>query len=393
MDQYEQQLEALLREPISSVIERERTEFDRLLAGCNGRIVLFGSGNLGQKALRCLRSAGIEPLAFADNGERKWGTTVEGVPVVSPEDAVGRFGSSALFVVTIWSEGHRYTETKKQLMSLGCTHVTPVAPLRWKFPEQLLPDYCNDLPHKVVNEAVAVSAAARLWVDRESCREYLSQVRWRLLGDYDGLGPASSEEQYFPHDLFSFRPDEVFVDCGAFDGDTARKFVARNPNFHRIIALEPDPENFHRLSRWSEWVDPTHRAVVVHNLAVGARRECLAWNPTGTESSCAASTGIIQVDCAPLDEIASGYGPTMIKMDIEGAELDALAGACKVILENHPVLAICVYHSQNDLWRVPLHIASVWQEYKLFLRPHGDEGRELVCYAVPPHRLAGDTAC
>ena len=51
----------MLGEDLGAVKERERTAFDRLLAEANGRIVLFGAGNLGRKALRCLRSASIEP--------------------------------------------------------------------------------------------------------------------------------------------------------------------------------------------------------------------------------------------------------------------------------------------------------------------------------------------
>ena len=86
-DEYLAELDRLLSEPLSSVRDRENSAFDKLLAGCENHVVLFGAGNLGRKVLRSLRSIGVEPLAFADNGQPKWGSHVEGVPVLSPKDA------------------------------------------------------------------------------------------------------------------------------------------------------------------------------------------------------------------------------------------------------------------------------------------------------------------
>jgi hypothetical protein len=79
--------------------------------------------------------------------------------------------------------------------------------------------------------------------------------------------------------------------------------------------------------------------------------------------------------------------PTFIKMDIEGAEVDALIGARRLIENALPVLAICVYHQPDHLWRIPLLIRSFSDQYRFFLRPHNEEGWDLVCYAVPASRL------
>ena len=88
-----------------------------------------------------------------------------------------------MFMVTIWSLGHTFRETYAKLTSLGCRTVLPSSTLRWKFAGELLPDYCQDLPHKLYEQADEVRAAARLWADDESRFEYLSQIRWRALGD------------------------------------------------------------------------------------------------------------------------------------------------------------------------------------------------------------------
>lgn len=387
MATYEEQVDLLLAEDVDAVKERERTAFDRLLAETNGRIVLFGAGNLGRKALRCLRSIGIEPLAFADSNAACWGIQADGVDVLSPKEAADRFGSSAMFMVTIWSLGHAFRETHAKLKSLGCRTVLPSASLRWKFSNELLPDYCQDLPHKLYEQADEVRAAAKLWADDESRSEYLNQIRWRMLGDYDCLGGPHREEQYFPESLFHLIPGEVFVDCGAYDGDTAKRFISRNADFGRLLAIEPDPDNHRRLCQWAERQIEVKDRILTHGLAVGASSGSVRFNATGAEGASIAKGGDVLVECASLDDLVADVAPTYIKMDIEGAEEDALQGARQLIHEHSPILAICLYHRPNDLWRIPSLILSLVGSYKLFLRPHFGDGWDLVCYAVPPHRL------
>lgn len=79
--------------------------------------------------------------------------------------------------------------------------------------------------------------------------------------------------------------------------------------------------------------------------------------------------------------------PSFIKMDIEGAELDALIGARHSIEKDLPVLAISAYHQPDHVWRIPLLIQSFSDQYRFFLRSHNEEGWDLVCYAVPISRM------
>lgn len=387
MEQYVRELDDLLSEPLDSVRKRERCEFDRLLAGCSGRIVLFGAGNFGRKTLACLRGIGVEPLAFSDNASTKWGKQIDGLPVLSPQDASEKFGRSALFVVTIWSLGHSYCDSHAKLQSLGCAHIIGFSSLRWKFADQMLPDYCQDLPHKVYEQADEVRLAGSLWADEASRREYLNHIRWRALGDLGAISAPVSEEQYFLDSLYRTTPGEVFLDCGAYDGDTTREFVNRSQSFKRVFAVEADPLNYRRLTDWLQTLDAgISRRIEPLNLAVSAAPGKLRFDATGGEGAHLSEDGSVVVDCARIDDLLEGNEPTFIKMDIEGAEMDALRGADRTI-RNNPLLSICVYHRQNDLWRIPLFIHSLTPDYKFFLRPHDGDGWDLVCYAVPSDRL------
>ncbi|MGB8007892.1 MAG: FkbM family methyltransferase [Terriglobales bacterium] len=392
-DEYMDELDRLLSEPLSSVHERENSAFDRLLASCGNRLVIFGAGNLGRKVVQCVRSIGIEPLAFADNGQSKWGSSVDGVPVLSPTDAAARYGASALFLVSIWSLGHYYRDSRAQLERSGCTRVESTASLRWKFADRLLPDFCQDLPHKLYEQAAEVRKAASLWTDDASRREYLNHVLWRAKGDQNALGPPVEEKQYFLDSLYRIDEHEVFVDCGAYTGDTAEQLIRKNPAFSKIIAIEADPRNFDRLRKWVGTLDaPVASRISALNAAVGATRGQLRFQANGTDGARLATDGNVVVDCIPIDDLTPAAGATFIKMDIEGAELDALEGARRSIQTHRPILSICVYHKQDDLWRIPLFISTMAEDYRFFLRPHGADGKELVCYAVPAKRFRWGSA-
>ncbi len=355
-------------------------------------IVLFGAGRVGRKTLAGLRSVGVEPIAFVDNDARLWNTPVEGVKVFSPEEAARRYGDQATFVISIWrgEATDRMAEREAQLRSLGCRYVVPFPPLFWKHAEAFLPHYAVDLPHLVHQQANDVHRAGRLLSDDASRSEYLSQLRFRLLGEFDALYSPAQHTMYFPLDLCPLTDHEVFVDCGAYDGDSIRSFLdLAKKSFQKIYSFEPDPANFAKLEKEVS-LRPERESITLQRAAVGAHTGTVTFSGDGNEAS-SVGKGDMVVECVALDEALSGTQPTYIKIDIEGAELDALNGARGIIQRYFPVLAVCSYHVQDHLWKIPLLIQSINPNYSFFLRPHLVEGWDLVCYAIPKSRLLSRT--
>jgi FkbM family methyltransferase len=381
-------LDDLFAEGEAQAKSRERSVFELKAGASKDLIVLFGAGRVGRKTLAGLRKAGIEPLAFADNDARLWNTSVEGVDVLSPEEAARRHGDRATFVITIWrgEATDRMAEREAQLRSLGCRYVVTFPPLFWKHATVFLPHYAVDLPHKVHQQADDVRRAGRLLSDDASRSEYLAQLRWRLLGEVDALYSPVQHTMYFPLDLCPLTDHEVFVDCGAYDGDSIRSFLDKTRNsFQRIYSFEPDPANFEKLEK-EVGLRPERGSIMLQRAAVGAQSGTVTFSGDGNEAS-SVGKGDMVVNCVGLDEVLSGVEPTYLKMDIEGAELDALNGARKLIQRYSPVLAVCSYHVQDHLWKIPLLIDSMNPNYSFFLRPHLVEGWDLVCYAIPKSRL------
>jgi FkbM family methyltransferase len=386
-----EKLEELLEESPRAAGERAAQAFDRAASGCGSRIVVYGAGNLGRTVVAGLRANGIEPVAWADRSGPR--AAVDGLPVVSAEEAARRFGRDAVFVVAVWNPGPGggVASIAAALTAAGCRRVVPFVELFWKYPRTFLPFYLWDLPGRIHEQAAAVRAAFALFPGARSQAEFLRHLRLRLTADFGALVPPEAGAQYFPGGpggLFAPREDEYFVDCGAYDGDTLGDLAEwTGGRFRGAVAIEADPANFAALKRAIATDPRLEGRVRPLWAAVGRRRSTVRFRAAGLGSSAISGSGDIQVDCLPLDDVLAAERPTYIKMDIEGAELDALAGASGSIGRHSPLLAVCAYHTQDHLWRVPLLIRDLAPGSRLLLRPHRGDGFDLVCYAIPPDRV------
>lgn len=346
-------------------------------SGCevsNG-IILFGAGSAGKYALKHLREQGVEPVSFADNDCRKWDTKIDGVDVGSPKDL-----SVMADVVWVCCAISRpaATEIRAQLKAMG----VKTKPL-W----ECLP-VCHGLP-----PALVVAELRVMQGDEESEDVFQDQIMFRVNPDYEQQrDPSPISELYFP-DFITHLDDEQFVDCGACDGDTVKAFMERWKKFNRIVAFEPDTNNYLKLM---EVRDPEGKGRIVKwRMAVSDANQWVKFTANGdysshiekSENETSPSEKTEAVSATKLDGGIGDTVPTYIKMDIEGAELQALWGARKIIKEHSPVLAICAYHESDHLWEIPLLIHAINPEYKLFLRRYAEGAYELVWYAVPPERV------
>lgn len=384
------ELDKLLSENIDSAKKRENELFDILSGPFNKSIVLFGCGYMGRIVLSILRKKGIEPLAFADNNSSKWGTTIDGVRVLSPSDALNEFNDKAVFVITIWSHLHRYAVPEKQLEDLQCKRIIPCLALFWKYPDLFLPYYQIDLPHKILQDSEKVKKAYELFSENESRAQYLAQLRLRLLLDIGGLSLPSGRKEVLYSRIKSLGNNEIFVDCGAFDGDTIKEYLAeRGSNFKRIVAYEPDPENFIKLKEYvSNLPLEIRNKIDIYKYALGKEKAIVCFDASGSLDASVKKNGSVEIECVSLDKELVKYRPSLIKYDIEGAESDALIGTKEIIKRDKPALAVSVYHRQSDLWELPLYISSLNSDYKYFLRMHQEDGFDLIAYAIPSSRIA-----
>jgi FkbM family methyltransferase len=388
MDAPARDLEALLALDLDRLREERAAALSRAVPA-GTPLVLAGAGELGRRTLRGLVAAGTPPLAIVDNNRGLWGKELQGVPVLSPADAVAREGERAAFVVTTYNTAGLW----EQLRSLGCRRILSYGLLYGGRFDDFLPFLCLADPAGISRAADDLRRAFELLADSASRTEFVAQVRARLLLGFDErpqpVAEARRSEEYFPADLYRPRADEVFVDCGAFDGDTVRRFLAqREGRFGEIHALEPDPSTFERLRASLAALEPAIAGRIrLHRLAAHSERGQLSFEADGSVAAGAAPGAATRVDCAPLDEIlAEARPPTLVKMDLEGGEPEALAGAARTVAAHAPVLAVTVYHRQDHLWSLPLLVHRIRPDYRFFLRAHAEACWDATMYAVPRDR-------
>ncbi len=221
---------------------------------------------------------------------------------------------------------------------------------------------------------LADETSKTIYTEILQCRKHHKLPRYR-----------SPKDQYFPSSIIQLSDAEVFVDCGAFTGDTIAAFLQATQNkYKKIVAFESDPHNFAALKAQSI----TH--CECFNIGVWHTRGKLSFTLNGTGSALEQASPNhtnplpqITVPVEAIDQCPACRDMTYLKMDIEGAELPALKGAEQTIRKQRPKLGICIYHSNRDLIEIPLWILSLQLNYKLYVRHHGQYGlAETVLYAV-----------
>ena len=342
------------------------------------RPLIYGAGRMGREVLAHCRAGHREPRAFVDRSARD-GATLDGLPVLTP-DAAAVEGDGAELLVALHSPGVDIAGLTDGLRRQRYAAVTTLweecRRSGWlpRSPFWLAPSF------DWRGEEAAIAAARGLLADDDSRTVFDQQLALRRSGDYAGLGVPTPADQYVPLGLERWRDPMRLVDCGAFDGDTLRVLADTGYSIEGFVALEPDEANFARLSA-RHGHDAGGRLL---RIGADAEHRRLSFNAGDGSAARVDADGTTTITVAPIDDLCADFRPTLIKMDIEGAERPALDGAAATIARDAPDLAISVYHRPGDLWRIALQIDALRAGYRFHLRSHAYNGFETVLYAYAP---------
>lgn len=350
-------------------------------------IVLYGAGSAGIAFLYYLRDVGIEPRYFADANSSKWGQYCEKIPIIDYHKIPELLGEKALIIVTINTDGKKYCKSFDESLRLGghigvyrnlhdagCKNVIDYTYFRrvkelFHGDKYNLPS-CSDI-FIMENHEKEMEQVYNLLADNESRDIFAKIVYFRMIDDKITIPTNQQNKQYFEYDYFSKNPDEVFVDCGAYNGISLQTFLSENSSFNYYYGFEPDMENFLKLESYVESLPQTTKEKVkiipkaVYNSNTGAKLYDLHG-----PGSFITDIGTENIDTITIDEALRGNKATFIKMNIEGSELQALEGAQNTIKKWKPRLAIAAYHKTWDLWKVPLTLYRMDSSYRFYLRSY-----------------------
>lgn len=333
--------------------------------------LVYGAGSTGRKWAAALSADRRTVHGFIDRQALSSGA----LPVFRPGECPPELKRDCAVLIGLHNPGVDIGAVRAALRAEGFADVWLLQELIDAWPERahfwLAPGQ-ESLPFgddiRRAHEALADDASRAFFV---------SLLDQRLNGAADALPAPDPVHPYFPLDLPAPASPIRFIDCGAYTGDTITSFRRHGFAFDAVAAFEPDPAHFPKLS-----------AALAGES--GFAFPCGVWN-TMTQlrfvaddaASHFADDGEITVQTVALDQALPNFAPTLIKMDIEGAEGQALVGGRRLIEKYRPRLAISAYHRPRDLWELLLQVDAWDLGYQFHLRGHSFNGFDTVLYGIP----------
>lgn len=195
----------------------------------------------------------------------------------------------------------------------------------------------------------------------------------------------NNNSQYF--DYFDARENEVFVDCGCFDGGTCYRFAGwcGQKGFEHIYSFEADPKNYENCKKLLEPLQKcdlypygvAKESGKVHFLAKSFEDSCIVSEEDARKVN---FEGVTTIETVALDEVLKGKNITYLKLDVEGAEYDALIGASNLIKECRPRMAVSVYHKPEDFVVLADLVLKMHEDYRISFRHYGLDELETIMY-------------
>lgn len=353
-----------------------RVELEKILSGdidITKRLFIWGVGNtsnLYQEGLNRLEKEGIFIDGYVDNNEEKWGKTFgNNKRIYSPNEIINL---SNILVLITSPQPRVINEISKQLDNMG---------LLWMhIDEFVLKIHRND-----------VLSCYDLFIDEKSKSLYAELIRCRLFADYPTDNYVDKEQYFSFRNFGEYDPNEVFVDCGAYVGDSLENYIWRTDGtFKKIIAFEPDIENVKainaRLERLKKEWNLKDDKFEIYPYGISDKNSTSYIeryeinNGFGSKLKVNKTIDSVEIVSVSIDEyIKEPIG--FIKADIESYEYKLIIGAKKCIEKYQPKLAICIYHNVVDFYSIPLLIHEICPDYNFSIRHYTHVLSDTVLYA------------
>lgn len=305
----------------------------------------------------------------------KWGTKMRGIDVLKPSNAFATY-QDALIVISC-GEGDEIIKQLNDQFEISEDRI-------------YIPDIGilgkNDKEY-ITGHIELLSLVYDRLCDEKSKAVFKSILEYKLTHDMSLISDIADNfrNQYFDDELIHFGNNDVFLDCGGYIGDTIESYISHNKGMYKkIITFEADGDNADVIRKNYE-----NQNVSVQEIACWSKKQELYFDKIGSGSGkikYASSSNVsdkIVVKADSIDDICDDEDVTFIKMDIEGAEYNALVGAMDTIHRCKPTLMISAYHKQDDFLTLPFLIMSLNPDYKLYMRHYRKLSvQETVLYAL-----------
>lgn len=359
--------------------ESTRQYFNELINRINSEdeIYIYGAGVYGCETKRFIdKYCGSKILkAYVDDTPEKIGSIIDGVPVISGRDYIETYANS-LIMVCCDERSHAIICNKliKGNVSESKILIPEIAFLDPDRDEAFI--YKNSKMLKALNDILE---------DDKSKQVLLNIINYRVTHQVDLLKEIAEPlaGRYFDDEVLHGIGKGHYIDCGSFVGDSLDGYVAyAGDSYLSAICCEASETNVQQLKKHIELVGYEHVSVI--NSAIWKYEGIVKFNPIGEKSGYVSEDGSISLEAKTVDSISGVTDIDFLKIEIDGSEYEGLLGAVNTIIRNKPVVAISVYHSIEDIIRIPFLLKGLNSDYELYLRFYGYSTlTDIICYAVP----------
>jgi FkbM family methyltransferase len=222
----------------------------------------------------------------------------------------------------------------------------------------------------------------------KDCSFYVRAKAYFPQKDFESIF-ALDEYQY--SDKVVVSEGDTVLDLGAYNGDTAIYFAGLTGNRGKVYSFEPNPKLYENLCKTIADFKQEHVIIPVQSgVSSVSRNAKFSAGQSGVLGKID-EKGDIDINLTTVDAFVDDNKIEkidFIKMDIEGAEVDAIKGATQTIAKFRPKLAICIYHKAEHHWQVPQAILKICPDYRFYLRHHSIAESETVLYAMPHNTVS-----
>lgn len=342
------------------------------------QIFLFGSARGGEKVYSYLSMWGVSDrvLFVADNDKMKQGNRFHGVSIIGARDMVNylsEYKEAQVIVASgsahiIMNQLERMGVKKDRLHSFAFT-MLQTDPTPYEY-------FCNNMN--------LIQSVYDILSDDKSKDVYISLINYKMtMNDAWLKDIADNEHEQYFDEIMNLTEHEAFADCGAYVGDTLDEYDKKmHGKWDMYYLIEADPDVYEKMKILVR--NRGYDRVECINMGCWDKKETLRFKKLGSGSSQITDEGFdVEIRAETLDSILAKKPVTIIKMDIEGAEQNALKGACGVIAAKHPKLAISNYHSMDDFLQIPMLLKRYSNDYNIYMRHYRRlSDSETICYAV-----------
>lgn len=283
--------------------------------------------------------------------------------------------------IILWVSNGSPLEVKNRLDALKFSHVSYLAFYKYSNLELSDPPFIVDFKKDFLANKEKYRQTFDFLEDKKSKEVFEKLINFKISFDFDFMYGFTNnhEEQYFEKEIIPHIKDITFVDGGAYVGDTLPYIMKKFPDFKKIYCIEPNTLHLNIARRDFDTIEN----IEFINCGLG-NKEVYKIEKDQFQNNCEHDYHALNINT--LDNLIEDK-VDFIKLDIEGAEVDAIEGAKKLILQHTPILAICIYHKAEDWYKVPQKVLEINNNYKLYLRHYMEGIYETVMYFIPTNKL------